>query len=102
GAAGSARRGRADYGRKCRRTGSIESMLVRVRLSRFDNADLVIGELVVRARQVDLGHVARRAIVLRHAADFGVQGSRMAGRALRIVTRQIGVDLPMRIVAGSA
>jgi hypothetical protein len=64
-------------------------MLVRVRLARFDDADLVIGELVVRAGQVDLRHVARHAVFLRRAADFGVQGRRMAGGALRIVTRQI-------------
>ena len=57
-----------------RRTGSIESKSVRVRLARFDDADLVIGELVVRTRQIDLGHVAGDAIVLRHAADLGAQG----------------------------
>ena len=64
--------------------------LVRLRLARFDDADPVIGELVVRSGQVDLRHVARHAVFLRHAADFGVQGCRMTCGALRIVTRRIG------------
>ena len=45
--------------------------LAGIGLIRLHNANAMIGELVVGARQFDLRHMARDAVVFRHRTGFG-------------------------------
>ena len=70
-------------------------------LIRLHNADPMIGELVVGARQFDLRHVARDTVVSRHPTGFGSDlSTAMAGLALCIIVSRLCAEFCMRVVAG--
>ena len=62
----------------------------------------MVSELVMRARQIDFGHVALGAIVLSHLAHLGAgfAACRMARRAPRIVGASRAFERLVWIVAG--
>ena len=77
--------------------------LARIGLIRLHNADAMIGELKVGARQFDLGHVACDAIVLRHWTGFGVDlSAAVAGLALCVIVSRLCAGFSVRVVAGQA
>ena len=77
--------------------------LARIRLVGFHNSDLMIGELVVAARQLDLGHMTGDALPFCNWTDLrsSFPGS-MACFALRIVIRRTSADLRMRVMTRQA
>src|ERR1035441_10184430 len=65
----------------------------------------MIGELVMSAGQFGLGHVARHAVVFRHAAGFGFGfglSAAMAGLALCVIIARLSADFRVWVVAGQA
>ena len=77
--------------------------LAGIGLIRLHNANAMIGELVVGARQFDLGHMAGDAVVFRHRTGFGFDlSAAMAGLALCVIVGRLYAELLVRVVAGHA
>src|SRR5580658_7401806 len=77
--------------------------LAGIGLIRLHNTNAMIGELVVGARQFDLGHMARDAVVFRHLTGFGLDlPAAMAGLALCVIVSRLYAEFLVRIVAGNA
>ena len=77
--------------------------LAGIGLIRLHNANAMIGELVVGARQFDLGHMARDAVVFRHRTGFGFDlPAAMAGLALCVIVSRLYAEFLVRVVAGHA
>jgi len=83
---------------------SDETVLVRIRLVRLHNANLVVGEDEVAAGKGNFGHVTTGAVALGHRTYFcvGLKRSRVAGKALVVIVGNIVHYLAVRIVAGDA
>ena len=63
----------------------------------------MIREFVVGARQFDLGHMARDAVVFRHRTGFGFNLSApMTGLALCVIVSRLYAGFCVRVVAGQA
>jgi hypothetical protein len=63
----------------------------------------MIDELVVGARQFDLGHMARDAVVFRDRTGFGFDlPAAVAGLALCVIVSCLYAEFLVRVVAGHA
>src|ERR1700722_18337248 len=77
--------------------------LARIGLIRLHDANAMIDELVVGARQFDPGHMARDAVAFRDRTGFGFDlSAAMAGLALCIIVSCLHAEFFVRVVAGHA
>src|SRR5215467_1303656 len=77
--------------------------LARVLFLGSGDTDPMVRKLVVRARQLDLRHMAGDALFRRGRAGLGpLLAPRVAGLAFRVIFLRKGRHLPVRIVTGQA
>src|SRR5215471_3244132 len=76
--------------------------LVRIGISGAGDANLVVGEAGVRARQLDFRHVAAGAVLFGHRTGARLRFGGVAGAALGVVSGGGGLQRSVGIVAGGA